>query len=89
MPTSSSQEICKKPDGITCNNCTRRHHQSLHNKGTSTTEPRQGPENASASSASQEACNYNFIGKRSVFACPNGEDKAQRRKSNRSISYTR
>ena len=63
--------ICKKPDGTTCNKCTRRHHRSLHNEGTSTTEPRQGPENASVSNASQEAYNYNIQGKRSALTiCP-------------------
>ena len=62
---------CKKPDGTTCNKCTRRHHRSLHNEGTSTTEPRQNPENASASNASQEASKYNIQGKRSVLTiCP-------------------
>lgn len=29
MPTSSSHEHCKKPDGTTCNKCTRRHHRYL------------------------------------------------------------
>ena len=57
-----------KPDGTTCNKCTRRHHRSLHNEGMSTLkEPRQDPENASASNASQEAFNYNIQGKQSIL----------------------
>ena len=62
--------ICKKPDGTTCNKCTRRHHRFLQNEGTSTSEPRQNSENASASNASQEACIYNIQEKEasSVFA---------------------
>ena len=63
--------ICKKPDGTTCNKCTRRHHCSLHNEDTSTRESRQDPENATASNTSQEACNCNIQGKRSVLTiCP-------------------
>ena len=63
--------ICKKPDGTTCNKCTRRHHRSLHNEDTSTRESRHDPENASASNTSQEPCNYNIQGKRSVLTvCP-------------------
>lgn len=83
---------CEKADGTTCNKCTRRHHRSLHNEGTSTTEPTQDLQSASASNASKEACNCNIQGKRSVLTiCPvqTVEIKRQRRKLHRSIGYAR
>ena len=69
--TSNHTNSCKKPDGTTCDKCTRRYHRSLHNERVPLVNSDQGTETLPSANESQEASNHNVQGETSVPAiCP-------------------